>query len=76
MSITMCGPICDVGGEYILLDRMGAFSVEGIAQTLHYCESHKAILQAAADTGHWEDLLEGPLRSAFEAAAKAIKDSK
>ena len=68
MSLTQCGPICDVGGEYILLESMGKFSVEGISQILFYCESHKAALEAAAGTGRLEDLPSGPLREAFEKA--------
>ncbi len=69
MTITMHGPVCDVGGEYILLDSVYAFTVDGIAQTLHYCDHHEAILRAAAESGKWQELPEGPLRRAFEEAA-------
>jgi len=70
MTLTACGPICDVGGEYILFDNIGAFSVQGIETVLHYCVPHKAALETASGTGKWEDLPAGPLRKAFEAAMK------
>lgn len=68
MTITACGPICDVGGEYILLDLMQAFSVVGIKATLHCCEHHKEVLTAATAADSWKALPEGPLRRAFEKA--------
>ena len=69
MTITACGPICDVGGEYILLESMTEFNVAGINALLHTCESHLPVLQAAAGSGQWRDLPEGPLRQGFEKAA-------
>lgn len=69
MSLTQCGPICDVGGEYILLDLMGEFGVSGIQHRLHYCAFHEAVLRETAEVGNWELLPDGPLRRIFAAAS-------
>ena len=67
MTLTQCGPVCDVGGEYILLEGLQGFSVAGLAQTeLHVCEGHLLILKESHEQRDWKLLPDGPLRKAWE----------
>ena len=67
--ITQHGPLCDVCGDYILLDTsINPFDVKGIDRVLHcHDECRETILEAGSD---WQQLPTGPLRSAFEKAAE------
>ena len=67
MGITSSGPICDVCGEYILLDpAMEQFKVTGIEGVL-IC--HTKCKQTLIDCGSdWRKLPDGRLRKAFEDA--------
>ena len=74
MTITSHGPICDVGGEYMLMPVLGLgdmhiFTVSMIPQKLHCCDVHKVVLEAASATNDWEALPEGPLRRAYKEVA-------
>ena len=79
MTITQHGPICDVGGEYILMPMLGmgemhSFSVSMLPdQTLHCCDEHRVPLVEASDTNDWTVLPEGPLRKAFADLAQRIE---
>ena len=77
MTITSSGLICDVCGEYILLDEAQPFSVKGINGMLH-CHVGRIgdrvclqELEDALEAGDWEKLPDGPLRKAFEEANDA-----
>ena len=66
MTITSSGVVCDVCGEYILLEDCFAFSVRGCKTEMHCHEGCKPVLIAAKDD--WHKLPAGPLRRAFEVA--------
>ena len=70
MTITSCGPVCDVGGEFILpikamlgLEPEGihVFSVAGSPE-LHCCDDHLAALKEMGEKNDYTVLPEGPLR--------------
>ena len=74
MTITSHGPICDVGGEYILMPALGigemhTFSASMIPQKLHCCDEHKQVLIDASTKNDWTVLPEGPLRKAYTEVA-------
>jgi hypothetical protein len=71
MSMTSSGPICDICGDYILLEPINFFSCKGIAKTLHAHDKCKLSVEAAA--GDWKRLPDGPLRKAFEQAEEQGK---
>ncbi len=65
MTITSSGPVCDVCGDYILLDKStNQFTIRGIAQKLHCHDKCKVALKTAGTD--WKLLPEGPLRKVFE----------
>lgn len=70
--INSSGAICDVCGQYILPidpeERVHEFTVKGIEWVLH-CDNacKQKVIEAGTD---WTKLPEGPLRRAFETAAK------
>lgn len=67
MTITSSGPVCDVCGKYILLDKtMEWFSVEGISGKLCCHMKCKPDLVYAIDNKDWTLLPPGPLRDVFE----------
>lgn len=72
--VTESGLICDVCGRYILPitgKEIGTvFRVKWIDENLVYCNKCKAILRKASKSGDWKMLPDGPLRQAFEEAAK------
>jgi hypothetical protein len=72
MTITQCGPRCDVCGDYILLDAsINPFSCKGIEQELHaHDECAKKVNDAFAALD-WKLLPAGPLRMVFEDQEKA-----
>lgn len=63
--LTQHGPVCDICGEYILLDPVESFSVKGIKGTLfaHSPKCWDALQECDKD---WRRLPVGPLRKAFE----------
>ena len=66
MGITSSGAVCDVCGEYILLDTLHQFKVTGIADVL-IC--HTKCKQTLINcSGDWRKLPAGRLRQAFEDA--------
>jgi hypothetical protein len=66
MTITSSGPLCDVCGNYVLLETLHFFSVTGIEAEL--C-CHERCKQTLLDCGtEWGKLPAGPLRKAFEDA--------
>ena len=66
--ITQHGPMCDVCGDYILLDKsINPFNCKGIKQTLLAHDKCKPKVEAATK---WEQLPEGPLRRVFEGEGK------
>ena len=71
MSVTSTGLRCDVCGDYflpVLDDVYERFGVKGIDGELH---CHPKCKQALIDCGKdWTKLPSGPLRDAFEEAAK------
>jgi len=67
--ITSSGVICDVCGEYVLLDAVQMFSVTGMDRMAHcHATGCKQALVAASDD--WQLLPAGPLRTAFEEATE------
>lgn len=69
MSLTQAGPLCDVCGKYILLDRsLNPFRVNGIDVQLHCHDACRPIVER---TKQWPDLPDGPLRRAFVEAHNA-----
>ena len=73
MTITQHGLSCDVCGEYILPgleNSFERFSVTGISGELHCHNDEKAIVLEAMTMKDWKLLPEGPLRMAYEEAAK------
>ena len=80
MTITSCGPVCDVAGEYILipffgLGEMHSFSVSYSDSILHCCDEHRPILEQAGEHNDWKLLPPGPLRRGYE-EAQAKLDKK
>ena len=76
MTLTACGPICDVGGEYILPikallglepERIQYFSVAS-SGLLMCCDDHLEILKRAGAENDPTVLPDGPLRRAYEKA--------
>jgi len=66
MGLTSSGPVCDVCGEYILLDRdMNWFKIAGFENDFSCHDKCKPLLLAAET---WRDLPAGPLRNAFSDA--------
>ena len=76
MSLTACGPVCDVGGEYILpikqilgiepTEQIHQFSVTG-SGILYCCDDHLEVLKEAGVKHNVSHLPDGPLRRAYEA---------
>lgn len=65
MTIQRAGPVCDVCGKYILLDKsVNPFSVTGFKNTLHCHDKCKEKIQSCGKD--WHLLPAGPLRNAFE----------
>lgn len=82
MVITSSGPRCDVCGGYILPlgdTMMREFRIKGIDSMLHVGsgllhETCTASLEAAIESGKWQDLPAGPLRKGFaDAEAKTAE---
>lgn len=68
MTLTMAGPQCDVCGDFILLDpEMEWFSTKGIAAPLCCHTKCRALVEGVKE---WPSLPNGPLRKAFEEAAR------
>lgn len=77
MSITSSGVICDVCGEYILLEEYHSFTLKGHKQQLH-CHSSgdcKDNLFKASDSGDWKLLpVESPIRMAYEKIDSQVEE--
>ena len=75
MTITSHGPICDVGGEYILMPALGIGEMHSFSMTvfpgrsLHCCDDHLPAIKAASEVNDWHGLPNGPIRKAFEDAS-------
>ena len=68
MSISEHGPVCDICGKYILLDRsINPFRVTGVEQELHCHDKCRLLIEAGCKAN---ELPEGPLRTAFAVACK------
>ena len=63
MPYTQHGPICDVCGEYILLEGIESFSIS-VSEQRFICHEEKC-KPALAKVMKWTDLPNGPLRRAF-----------
>mgnify|MGYP001600519920 CR=1 FL=1 len=67
MTLTQCGPRCDVCSDYILLDRsINPFVVTGIVQELHCHDRCKPLVLETMSKKDWKLLPVGPLREAYE----------
>ena len=67
MSLTQCGPRCDVCGGFILIDvSMNPFRVKGCPDELHAHDKCVEPTKAAFAAKDWKMLPEGPLREAFQ----------
>lgn len=65
--ITSSGPLCDVCGDYILLDKsMEFFHIDGISTKMCCHLKCKKILVYAIESSDWRILPVGPLRKFFE----------
>jgi len=65
--ITSSGPLCDVCGEYILLElHLNWFSVPGIKTKMCCHQKCLPVLKAAIFREDWKMLPKGPLRKVFE----------
>ncbi|MEK9207944.1 MAG: hypothetical protein AAB922_05650 [Patescibacteria group bacterium] len=72
MSITQHGPVCDVCGEYILLDpHLERFSVNGIERELHSHTRCRPAVETMSAAQDYRLLPPGPLRRAYEEADAA-----
>lgn len=66
MSLTQCGPRCDVCGGFIIFDRsMNPFSVKGYDGELHAHDNCVEPTKAAFAAKDWKMLPDGPLKDAF-----------
>ncbi len=77
MTITAGGPICDVGGEYILMPALGMGEMHTFemvcfpGQRLHTCDDHKVMLERCAESKNLDDLPEGPILKTLLEAVEA-----
>ncbi len=68
MAITQHGPICDLCGEYILLEGVESFSIS-VSDQRFICHADKC-KPVLAKVTKWTDLPSGPLLKAFERLAE------
>jgi len=67
--ITQHGPICDVCGDYILLEGIETFSTDAFNN--HFICHVEKCKPGLAEMKLWTELPPGPLRSAYERLAEA-----
>lgn len=70
--IEQCGCRCDVCGDFILSGGTNPFTLKGIEGTLMAHDECKPTLQMAMNHGTWQELPDGPIRKAFEAAVMGL----
>ena len=73
MTQTSSGPVCDVCGEYILLEDVYIFGVKGVGIDDRKLQCHKKCETVLKECKKWEDLPDGPLRRGWE---KVMKEDK